>query len=115
MRDRMGNKGFVKVVFIILIIAAIAFVLISFGTPYYKYYRLGSSTRDFLKSEIGNIDVIRLEIMKEAQELGIALDEKNLDITLDKKIIRINATWSETVDFWGYYQQKFDFTMKEEY
>jgi hypothetical protein len=115
MRDRMGNKGFIKVFIIILIIAVSAFVLISFGKPYYKYYRLGSYTRDYLKAEIGNIDMIREQIMKEAQELGIALDEKNLDITLDKKIIRINATWSETVDFWGYYQQKFDFTMKEEY
>jgi len=115
MTDRLGNRGSIKVFIIILIIAVSAFVLISFGKPYYKYYMLGSHTRDLLKSEIGNTDTIRQQILKDAQDLGIALDEKNLDVTLDKKIIRINATWSETVDFWGYYQQKFDFTMKEEY
>ena len=31
------------------------------------------------------------------------------------KVIKVKATWSETVDFWGYYQKKLDFVMEEEY
>ncbi len=37
MRYRIGDKGFVKGLFIVLIIVAAAFVAISFGKPYYRY------------------------------------------------------------------------------
>ena len=115
MKNGIGEKGFIKVVLVVAILAAFAFVAVSFAQPYYRYYMLGSHTRDILKSEIGNIDVIREKVLENAKELNIPLDEKNLEVTLDKKIIRVKATWSETVDFWGYYQKKFDFTMNEEY
>ena len=115
MKHRIGDKGFVKGLFIVLIIVACAFVAISFGKPYYRSLMLGSHTRDILKSEIGNIESIKKQTLENAKELGIPLDEKNLEVVLDKKIIRVKATWSETVDFWGYYQKKFDFALNEEY
>jgi hypothetical protein len=115
MKYRIGDKGFVKGLFIILIIVACAFVAISFGKPHYRYLMLGSHTRDILKSELGNVDIIKKQTLENAKELGIPLDEKNLEVVLDRKIIKVKATWSETVDFWGYYQKKFDFALNEEY
>jgi hypothetical protein len=115
MKYRIGEKGFVKGLFIVLIIVACAFVAISFGKPHYRYLMLGSHTRDILKSELGNVETIKKQTLENAKELGVPLDEKNLEVFLDKKIIRVKATWSETVDFWGYYQKKFDFAMNEEY
>jgi hypothetical protein len=115
MKYRIGEKGFVKGLFIVLIIAACAFVAISFGKPYYRSLMLGSHTRDLLKSELGNIEMIKKQTLDNAKELGIPLNEKNLEVVLDKKVIRVKATWSETVDFWGYYDKKLDFVMNEEY
>jgi hypothetical protein len=115
MKERTGERGFIKVVLVLAILVVCVFVAISFAHPQYRYYMLGSHTRDILKSEIGNIEVIKQKVLENAKELNIPLDEKNLEVTLDKKIIRVKATWSETVDFWGYYQKKFDFAMNEEY
>jgi hypothetical protein len=115
MKYRIGEKGFVKGLFIVLIIVACAFVAISFAKPQYRYLMLGSHTRDILKSEIGNIEMIKQQTLDNAKELGVPLNEKNLEVVLDKKIIRVKATWSESVDFWGYYQKKFDFVLNEEY
>lgn len=115
MKDKIGDKGFIKGFFITLLLVAVIFVLISFGKPYFRYYTLGSHTRDALKMEIGNIDIIRVKIKEEAKELNIPLEDKDLEVILDQKTIRVKATWSETVDFWGYYQKKLDFTMNEEY
>jgi hypothetical protein len=115
MNKRIGEKGLIKGIFIIVVLVAVAFLLISYGTPYYRSYVLGSHTRDILKSEIGNINTIRTQIMEEAKELNVPLDEENLEVVLDKKIIRVNASWTDTVDFWGYYQTKIDFSINEEY
>ena len=115
MMKKMGDRGSVKGFFWLFILVAIVFVGISFSKPYYRYYTLGSHTRDFLKTEVGDIGAIRKNIMDNAAELQVPLDEKNLEVAVVQKIIKVKATWSETVDFWGYYQKKIDFVMDEEY
>lgn len=115
MMKKIGERGFVKGFFGLCILVAIVFVLISFGKPYYRYYSLGSLTRDFLKTDVGDINAIRKDIIANAAELKVPLDEKDLEVRIDNKIVKVKATWSETVDFWGYYQKKFDFVMEEDY
>ena len=109
MQDVSLNINFIALLIVII------FIVISFMAPYYRYYTLGSHTRDYLKSEITNLSMIKERVMSDAIELGIPLDEKNVEVTQVKKIIKVKAKWSETVDFWGYYQQTFHFAMNEEY
>ncbi len=119
MMKKIGNRGSFKGIFLLLILVAVVFVGISFAKPYYRYYTLGSFTRDFLKSELGDVNNIRKDIMDNAADLKVPLDGKDLEVTEvtvgTNKIIKVKATWSETVDFWGYYQKKLDFVMEEEY
>ena len=115
MMKNIGDRGLVKGVLLLCILVAVVFVGISFAKPYYRYYTLGSHTRDFLKTDIGDIEAIRKNVMKDAEELKVPLDEKDLEVVVVNKIIKVKATWSETVDFWGYYQKKIDFAMEEEY
>jgi hypothetical protein len=115
MMERIGERGFFKGFFCLLILVAVVFVGISFSKPYYRWYTLGSHTRDFLKTDIGDIKAIRKNIMDNAVELKVPLDENDLEVSIVNKIVKVKATWSETVDFWGYYQKKIDFVMEEEY
>ncbi|MDH4230676.1 MAG: hypothetical protein OEW04_01450 [Nitrospirota bacterium] len=115
MMKKIGEKGFVKGLVGIFILVAIVFVGISFGKPYYRYLTLGSHTRDFLKTDVGNVDTIRKNIMANAAELNVPLVENDLEVRIENKMVKVRATWSETVDFWGYYQKRFDFVMEEEY
>jgi hypothetical protein len=115
MKDNIRDKGFIKGIFFILLFVAVMFVLLSFGKPYFRYYTLGSHTRNALKMDIGSIDVIRAKIKEDAKELNIPLEDEDLQVVLENKTIRVKATWSDTVDFWGYYQKKLNFTMNEEY
>ena len=115
MMKKIGNRGSVTGFFMLVILVAVVFVGISFAKPYYRYYTLGSHTRDFLKSDTGSINAVTKNIMENAAELNVPLDEENLEVVMVNKIIKVKATWSETVDFWGYYQKKIDFVMEEEY
>jgi len=115
MRNDLGEKGFIKALFGLLLLVAIVFSIVLLGKPYYRSYTLGAHTRDFLKTEIGDIDAIRKNVMKDATELGIKLGEADLSVTIDKKVVKVKATWKDTVDFWGYYQKTFEFDMYEEY
>ncbi|MBI5073746.1 MAG: hypothetical protein HZB62_01020 [Nitrospirae bacterium] len=114
MRDP-GEKGFIKTLFGFLLLVAIIAALILLGKPYYRSYTLGAHTRDYLKTEIGEVAKIRENVMKDANELGIKLNESDLSVTIDNKVVKVKATWKDTVDFWGYYQKTFDFELYEEY
>lgn len=115
MKKTLGEKGFIKTLLGLLLLGAIMVCLVMFGKPYYRSYTLGAHTRDFLKTEIGNIEMIRAGVMKDAAELNIKLNESDLSVIIENKVVKVKATWKDTVDFWGYYQKTFDFELYEEY
>jgi adenine-specific DNA methylase len=112
---KIGNNGSVKGIFLFFFFISVIYVGVSFSMPYYRAFTLGSHTRDFLKTDIGNIQAIRNNVMNDAKELKVPLNEKDLEVFVVNKIIKVKAKWSETVDFWGYYQKELDFSMQEEY
>ncbi len=112
------DRGFIKGFLLLALFVGVSFLLISFGKPYYRYNTLRSHTKDILMSELGNVQKIKENILADAAELHVPLEEENLEVTRQGpagKVIRVKATWSETVDFWGYYQKRLDFEMEEEY
>jgi hypothetical protein len=115
MKGRMGRQGSISTVLLLLIFGAVVFVGISFGRPYIRYNTLRSHTKDILSSEIGALPAIKEKIMADAAELKVPLKEENLELTMVNKIIKVKATWSETVNFWDYYQKQLDFVMEVEY
>lgn len=116
MKNILSKQGFIRGFLSLLIIVAIIYVGISFGKPYYRYNTLRSHTKDMLLTGIDNVEAVKEKVLAEAAELQIPLKESNVDVTMSpvSKAIKVKATWSETVDFWGYYQKKLDFVMTVE-
>lgn len=115
MKRIQGNGGYIKGILGVLLLAAIVAIGIKLGTPYYRSYSLGSHTRDFLRTDVGNLEVIKKNVLKDAEELGIPLNESQVEVKLVQKTIKVTAKWKDTVDFWGYYQKTFEFELDEEF
>lgn len=115
MRVIRGRHGFIKGLFTLFVLVAVVYVGVSFGKPYYRYNTLRSYTKDVLLMELGGVDTIREKVLAEAANLNIPLGKDDLRVTKVDKIIKVNARWSEVVDFWGYYQKRLDFDMNVEY
>lgn len=117
MKDRLNRRGYIKTLFILALIVAIAFVAISFGRPYYRYYTLRSFTHDELLMDVGAANLVRRNVLKRADQLGIPLDDNNLEVTRNdiKKTVTVKAHWTEVVDFWGYYSKTLHFSIEEKY
>ncbi len=109
------SRGLVKGIVIVLLMAAFLFVGYLSVKPFYRYMTLRSLTKDILMMELGNLETVKKEIMITAKDLDVPLNANNLKIYMHKKVVKVNAQWSETVDYWGYYQKRFDFTMDVEY
>ncbi len=112
----MGREGFIKGFLSLLVLVAVAFVGVSFGKPYYRYNTLRSHTKDVLMSETGNVQTIKEQVLADAAELHIPLGATDVEVSINNlKVTKVRATWSEMVDFWGYYQKTLDFVMEVEY
>jgi len=115
MRRTLGENGFIKTLFGLALLVALIYTGLTFARPYYRYYQLGSHTSDYLKTDVGELNVIRKHVLDDAAELGIPLTDANLSVTLDKnrKMITVKGTWTDTVDLLGYYRKDVDFVMEE--
>jgi hypothetical protein len=109
-----NESGFIKFIFVILVLASIAYVGLKFGIPYYKYSAFKSDAKELARISIGNTEKTRSQIFERAQELKLPLEENDIEVTKTVKGVRVQVSWSETVDLLGLYQKKIDFSVDEE-
>ena len=117
MRRAWGEKGFIKTLLGLGLLIGLIFIGVTLAKPYYRYYQFGSHTRDFLKTDIGEVNLIRKHMLEDAAELGVPLNDRDLAVSVDtfKKQVRVRATWTDTVDLFGQYQKDIDFILEEEF
>ena len=112
-----GEKGFIKTLLGLGLLICLIYVGLTLAKPYYRYYQFGSHTRDFLKTDIGEVNLIRKHMLEDAAELGVPLNDRDLTVSVDtfKKQVRVKATWTDTVDLLGQYQKDVEFVLEEEF
>lgn len=118
MKRVAGQRGFISITSILffLFIVAAGYVGISFAKPYIRYNTLRMHTTDILESEEKSLPAIKGQVLADAAELKIPLSEENVEVTVSSmKVIKVKATWSETVNFWDYYKKQLDFVMEVDY
>jgi hypothetical protein len=118
MKGVAGQRGFFSITTVLMICAVVAVIYagISFARPYIRYNTLRMHTTDILESELKSLPAIKGEVLKDAEELKIPLDEENIEVTVSQaKVIKVKATWSETVNFWDFYKKQLDFVMEVDY
>lgn len=109
-----NEKGFIKFVFVTAIIAFLVYAGIQFGMPYFRYSSFKSDARELARISLGDVEKTRIQLFERAQELKIPIEEKAIMVTKTQKTVRVNISWSETVDLLGLYQKRLDFTVNIE-
>jgi len=116
MKSGIGRQGSITTWLLLLVFAALVFVGISFAKPYLRYNTLRSHTTDILMTELKSLPDIKAQVLADAEQLKVPLSEENIEVTMSSvKIIKVRATWSETVNFWDFYQKQLDFVMEVDY
>ena len=114
MRYLRNRDGFIKPLLIMGIIALVIYVGLQFGMPYYRYQAFKSDAAEAARLSIGSAEQVKAEVYKSAKSHQLPLEEE--DITVIKKVntVRVEASWSTTVDIFGIYQKTFNYTVNVE-
>jgi hypothetical protein len=110
-----NESGFIKFIFVMLVLACIVYLGIKLGIPYYKYSALKSEAKEIARIGIAQtVDRTHTLVYERAQELKIPLEEEDIEVKRTTNSVLIETAWSETVDFLGIYQHTFDFNIDVE-
>lgn len=111
----VGNeKGFIKFIFFMIVLAFIVYAGLKFGMPYYRYSAFKSDVKELARISIGDVQKTRAQIFERAMELKLPLTEEGIQVTKTEKTVRVRTAWSETVDMLGMYQKKLNFRVEVE-
>jgi hypothetical protein len=91
-----------------------AYVGFEFGIPYYRYASFKSEAKEIARLEIGNVEKTKAQLYSAAQELKIPIEEKDIVVTKKTNTVRVQTSWSTTVDIFGLYRKTLDFTIDVE-
>jgi hypothetical protein len=109
-----NEKGFIKFVFFMIVLAFIVYAGLKFGMPYYRYSAFKSEVKEIARISIGNVEKTRAQIFERAMELKLPLTEEGIQVTKTEKTVIVRTAWSETVDMLGVYQKKLNFRVEVE-
>jgi hypothetical protein len=114
MKELRNEKGFVKFVFVVLLLALSIYVGYQFGMPYYRYSAFKTDVKELARISVGEAEKTKAQIVERAKELNIPIEEKEIMVSKTEKTVRVKTSWTETVDILGYYQKQLHFTVNVE-
>jgi hypothetical protein len=106
-----NEKGAVKVVLTLALLALGVYVGLQFGAPYYKYSVFKSDAKEAARVGLGDVERTRTMLFERAQELKLPLQEEDISVAVVNKAVHVSTSWSETVELFGAYQKELNFTV----
>ncbi len=106
-----NENGFFKFAFVTALIVFAMYAGLQFGMPFYRYSTLKTDATEFARISVGDLEKTRAQIAERAEELKLPITEKDIEVVREGKLVRVRASWSETVDILGLYQKKIVFNL----
>ncbi|MBI4688774.1 MAG: hypothetical protein HY754_00655 [Nitrospirae bacterium] len=104
-----NEDGFFKFILVIATIAFLMYAGVQFGMPYYRYSAFKNDAIELARISVGELEKTKGQIYEKAQEHKLPLKEKDIEVISSGKVVRVKASWSETVDILGIYETTLDF------
>jgi len=106
-----NENGFFKFAFVTALIVFAMYAGLQFGMPFYRYSTLKTDATELARISVGDLEKTRAQIAERAEELKLPITEKDIEVVREGKLVRVRASWSETVDMLGLYQKKIVFNL----
>lgn len=106
-----NEKGFIKVAFILAVLALCVYAGFQFGTPYYRYSVFKSDAKEIARVGLGDVKRTQTMLFDRVKELKLPIEEDGISVVVTEKRVLVKTSWSETVDFFGIYQKELNFSI----
>lgn len=109
MKDRLGQRGFIRPILCLLILAALIYAGFQFGIPYYRYSAFKDEVKELARVGLGNTEKVKADVYEAAKSLKIPVEKEDIKVTKIGERMRVQTSWTVTVDLLGIYQREIAF------
>ena len=114
MKHLRNRDGFIKPLLTIVVLVLVAYTGFELAIPQYRYSAFKSDVKEITRVGLGNAQKVKTEVYQAAQEYKIPIEEDDIIVTRKTNTVRVQTSWSSTVDLFGLYQKTFNFTVDVE-
>lgn len=114
MKGVLNKRGFIKPILCLLILAFLIYVGFQFGIPYYRYSAFKDEVKELARVGLGNTEKIKTDVYEAAKSLKIPVEKEDIAVTKRGELVRVQTSWSVTVDLLGLYQREINFRIDVE-
>lgn len=108
MRDQ---RGFIKPILCLILLAALIYVGIQFGIPYYRYSAFKDEVKELTRVGLGNLEKVKTDVYEAAKTLKIPVEKDDIEVTRKGENMRVQTSWIVKVDLLGLYQKEINFNI----
>ncbi len=109
MKGLKDQRGFVKPILCLILLAASIYVGIQFGIPYYRYSAFKDEVKELARVGLGNVEKIKTDVYEAAKTLKIPVEKEDIEVTKRGENVRVQTSWTLNVDLLGLYQKEINF------
>lgn len=111
MKDIRNQRGFIKPLLCLIILAALIYSGIQFGIPYYRYFAFKNEVKELARVGLGNPEKIKIDVYEATKALKIPIEKEDIEVTKRGDNIRVKTSWTVHVDLLGLYQRDINFNI----
>jgi hypothetical protein len=108
------EHGFVKFFVTVALIIFLVYAGIQFGKPFYRHGALKDETKEIARISLGHALRTQEQVFERARELKVPITKEDILVTKLERTVRVQTSWSETVEILGLYEKTFDFEIDVE-
>jgi hypothetical protein len=109
-----NHRGGIKPFICIILLGISVYIGYMFGMPYYHYYSLKSETKAIARLSFRKPDRYVDMVYETARSLRVPIERMDIHVSTKNNNVRISTSWSEVVDFFGYYSVPLHFQINVE-
>jgi hypothetical protein len=90
----------------------LVYVGIQFVMPFYNHFKFKSEAEYVVKFTVKDEAEMRQRLVDKAEEAGLSIPLDDFVLEQTQAGFNMKVSWSNTVDLFGKYQKKFDFSVE---
>lgn len=100
-----------KPILCLLALSALVYLGVQFGIPYYRYSAFKDEVKELARVGLGDPEKVKSDVYDAALSFKIPVEREDIKVIRRGERVKVQTSWTVTVDLLGLYQRDVNFSI----